>query len=467
MSSPAANPQLLLNCLERFENQVRNIINDNRCIEFFCKEIIPFLEENPTINPLRQFWREHRARLNQQVEETSAQALLETTETYQELKKVLLNSDDTRIHQKTALIDRQFKEDEKSLGSALYRVLYDELKGLLQLMLAAGYEDLCGRHSKLSTRQVYIQKDPQQTDRWVRVLDDGKVSHFLSEKEMQAAKRQGESLLSVPPEHELVDKIYIEEFTFAPTVIKAYAARDAIHWKSHKDPSIIWWYFESALWCWRTPESYFDQLVIPKNKNDSEKHYHTICQKCTWQEIASVRDRTRNCVVSIFTKDFFQQGLMTLINAIGIFLAYGINPPQAPPQLPKSTITFKLILKGNELWVEATFENGNSSKFYVQKFHEGCDPKGSSPFKFIKDLFDAPNVGTKKAKLVYKWETASKHINRLKIPNALKNAFFGKSYSSTFNFNGMRVELPSDCSEVLSELRERHSKMPNSFGGDK
>lgn len=27
----------------------------------------------------------------------------------------------------------------------------------------------------------------------------------------------------------------------------------------------------------------------------------------------------------------------------------------------------------------------------------------------------------------------------------------------------MRVELPSDCSEVLSELRERHLKMPSSF----
>lgn len=237
--SSLANPQLLLNCLERFENQAHNFINSSQCIEFFCKEIIPFLEKNPIIEPLRQYWREHRTYLNQQVEKTSAQALLEITETYQELKKALSNSSDTRINQKIALIDRQFKENEKSLGLPLYRTLYDELKGLLQLLLASGYEDLCKKYAKLITRQVYIQKDPQQTDRWVRVLDYGKVSHFLSEKEIQTAKKQGEGLLSMPPEHELIDKNYIEEFTFAPTVIKAYTARDAVYWKRHKEGGIL------------------------------------------------------------------------------------------------------------------------------------------------------------------------------------------------------------------------------------
>lgn len=121
------------------------------------------------------------------------------------------------------------------------------------------------------------------------------------------------------------------------------------------------------------------------------------------------------------------------------------------------------MLKDNELWVSATFENGDSSKFYVQRFYEGIDDNGSSIYKFIKNLFNSPDSGTKKAQPHNEWDTPSKHINRLKLPIDLKKAFFGKSYSSTFNFNGMRVELPSDCSEVLNELRERHLKMPSSI----
>lgn len=293
------------------------------------------------------------------------------------------------------------------------------------------------------------------------------MSHFLNKKEIQAAKKRGESLLSVPPEHELIDKVYIEEFTFAPTVIKAYAAEDAIYWKRHREPCIIWWYFESALWCWRTPESYFDQLIVPKNRNNPENHYHIICQKCTWQEIASVRDRTPDGTISIFTKNFFQEGLTTLINAISAFLSNGISSPPTSLKLPKSTIVFELMLDGNELWIKASFENEVSEKFYVQRFHEGPNAEESPIFKFVKDLFKSPGIGSKKAKLVYKWETASRHINRLKLPMDLRKAFFGKSYSSTFNFNGIRVELPSDCNEVLSELRERHLKMPNSLEGGK
>ena len=233
MSEPV-NPQFLLTCLERFENQAHSITNDDHCTELFCKEIIPFLEQNPSIDLLKKQWRQHRAYLNQKVEETSAQALLEIKATYQEIKKALLNSDNSWISQKIALIDRQFKEDEKSIGPPLYRILYDELKGLLQLLLAAGYEDLCNKYAKVINRKVYIQQDPKQIDRWVQVLHHGKVSHFLSEEEIQTAKNRKESILCVPPEYELRDKVIIEEFTFAPAVIKAYALKDAIYWKRHR-----------------------------------------------------------------------------------------------------------------------------------------------------------------------------------------------------------------------------------------
>ncbi len=82
-------------------------------------------------------------------------------------------------------------------------------------------------------------------------------------------RREDESsLLSVPPDYHLVDETYIEEFFFAPTVLEAYAAMDAVHWDRHRDPAVVWWYFESALWCWKTTEFYFDEVVRPKNGID-------------------------------------------------------------------------------------------------------------------------------------------------------------------------------------------------------
>ncbi len=113
------------------------------------------------------------------------------------------------------------------------------------------------------------------------------------------------------------------------------------------------------------------------------------------------------------------------------------------------------MLDGNELWIKVIFENQVTEKFYVQKFNEGPRKKESPLFKFVKDIIKNPQVGERKANLLYGWESASKHINRLHLPEELKQAFFGKSYSSTFTFKGIKVQLCLDLGEVLKRLRER------------
>jgi len=58
-----------------------------------------------------------------------------------------------------------------------------------------------------------------------------------------------------------------------------------------------------------------------------------------------------------------------------------------------------------------------------------------------------------------KWESASKHINRLRLPEELKKACFGKSYGSSFNFKGIKTCLTSpDAERALIQLREGHLK---------
>lgn len=164
----------------------------------------------------------------------------------------------------------------------------------------------------------------------------------------------------------------------------------------------------------------------------------------------------------IFTKDLFQTGLTILINSINIFLSNGTDTYSPSFSKPKQkNIIFELILDVNELWVKATFENQETEQFYVQKFYESSDPEGSPLCKFVKSILKSPEPGKKTAQLLYKWETASRHINRLHLPDILKDAFFGKSHGSLFNFKGISVELPGDSIDVLRQLRERHLKIPN------
>lgn len=450
---------ILLACLERFEKQAHKIETRDEITAFFCKEVIPLLSQNPTIAILRDLWRSHRDLLNHQAQEADAQALLETKQTFLEIKKSI-NSPNEAIKEKLSFIKKLISGQERVYGSPLYRTIYNQLKQLCELLLENGHLDLCKRYAKLASYKTHIQKDPKQTIRWARRLENGSL-YYLSAKEVQEAHENGEeNLILFTPDNELNDKIYIEEVTFAPTVIKAYSAMDTIQWKRYQDPAIIWWYFECALWCWKTPETYFDQIMSSKKVKDYEKYFHTLCDKVAWREIAYARDNeVLERTPIIFTKEFFQKGLTTLINSINIYLSNGLDSFSSSYSLLKqANVIFELVLDGIELWVKATFANQETERFYVQKFYDVSDPEGSQLFKFMKSIFRSPTSGEKKAELEFSWETPSKHINRLKIPYILKEAFFGTAHGSIFNFKGISIELPGDPLDVLRQLQEHHLK---------
>lgn len=463
MSAVSPSP-LLLTCLERFERQSHKIEIRDDVVVSFCQEIIPFLSEISSIATLRDSWQSHCAFLNYQAQETDAQALLETKEIFLEIKKSI-DSPNEAIQEKLSFIEKLLSGQKGRHGSPLYRTVYNQLKKLCELLLKHGYHDLCKRYAKLVFYKTHIQKDPNQTIRWARRLENGSL-YYLSAKEVQEAHEDGEeNLILFTPDYELIDKIDIEEVTFAPTVIKAYSQIDEIHWKRSKDPAITWWYFEYALWCWKTPESYFDQIMTSEEVENYGKYFYTLSNKVVWREIACVRDnKALERIPDVFTKEFFQKGLTTLINSINIFLSNETKTYSPSFFKPKQAmIIFELILDGNELWIKATFENQKTERFYIQKFYESSDPEGSPLYKFVKSILKSPEPGKKKAKLLYKWETSSRHINRLNLPNVLKEAFFGKTHGSIFNFKGLAVELPDDSIDVLRQLRERHLKRPTNL----
>ncbi len=199
---------------------------------------------------------------------------------------------------------------------------------------------------------------------------------------------------------------------------------------------------------------------MTKDVEDYDKYFYTLCDKVAWQEIACARDnKILEKAPTVFTKEFFQNGLTTLINSINIYLSNGSDSLSSFHSLPKhENVAFELILDGIELWVKTTFANGENERFYVQKFYENNDPEGSQLFKFVKSIFNSPASGKKRAELKFQWETISKHVNRIMLPNKLKKAFFDKTRGSTFCFSGLVVEFSDGSMEVLREIRERHLK---------
>ncbi len=464
MSLAVSQSLLLLNCLERFEKQSKEIQHRNELVELFCTQVIPFLTENGLLDALRKNWARQRDQMNLRVRETEAKALEEIQATADEIRLAVGVCSDEVIKAKQELIQRLISGEEKWYGTPLYRILFGELKQLLQCLLEAGHEHICVKYAKLGVRRIYVQRE-NPIKRWMIIRNGGQNGIPLTAKEAANAKKKGEKgLVSFYSDLELVEETFIEEFSFAPSVLDAYEAMDSVHWDRFQDPAVVWWYFETAFWYWKTTEFYFNEILRPKNGNDLGKHFQTTCEQATWREIADARDRVNDAsrIPVIFTTGFFRTGLRTLANAIAVYLSQDPTTLEASPHKINDSLThFELVLDGNELWVHVSFENQAIEKFFVQKFNEGPDLTGSRLHQFAKGLVEDPVEGTKKAKLVRKWESASKHINRLKLPMLLKQKFFAKSYSSHFDFKGARISLGSDLNEVrliLKDLRQNHLK---------
>ncbi len=412
MSSQTSSSLLLLKCLERFEKQSQEMASREGLVRFFCQEVLPFIAEEATIEPLRVEWRERRDHLNQQIQDAEVHAMAETKEVFHEIKRVISSIDNERVLQQIALLDRLVVSQKQWYGPPLYQVLYDEIKQLLQLLLGAGQRDLCTKYAKLASCKKYVSR--------------GSIS-------------------------ELEEEVYIGEFSFAPSVVDAFTAIEDVYLNRFYDPAIVWWYFEGAIWCWSTPELYFEHVEASQHGKNHGFHFQTICYKFAWKEIAAGRDRVEaQSTPVIFTKDLFQNGLRVLINAISTHICG--HKENVPPCPKEPVTTFELILDGNELWVQAMFENQMAEKFFIQAFHEEAGGEGSGVFRFVKDLFEDKREGERRANLIYKWESASKCINRIKLPKELKQAFFGKVHGATFYFRGTRVWV-RDAKDLLRELR--------------
>ncbi|MCE2982931.1 MAG: hypothetical protein LW832_05135 [Parachlamydia sp.] len=336
-------------------------------------------------------------------------------------------------------------------------MLFDELKQLLELALTAGYTDVCKKYCKLNIYKKSVQKEPSQTTRWGLLNDQGVVYKILSSEEIAEAT-DNPNLISIPPETHWIDQTFIELFSIVPSLNKTYESKRATQSDQIHDPAVVWWWMQSALSFWNASQSHFEQPQSPpKTQTDCSKHFTKLCEVSAWREIEDAkRGNPSRSKAFIFTDTFFRNGLRTLTNEIIAFLS---NPDISTES---SSCTFELQLNDNELWILVTPNNGQVERLYLQKFHDGEHPNGSSTLRFVKKLFQKPQGGQIKVELLYKSESIAKYINRLHMPKDLKKLFFHTTHGDRVQFNGIKITTENsplvNIELILKELRKRHQK---------
>ena len=443
--------------LSRFEEEVAKTSSRDALVKLFCSQIIPFISNHPILEPLRSRWIATQQALAYNVDKTEQDALEEIQDAFVKIRKDLEGITHNSIQSQITKIENILRGRDKYYSPPIYVVLFDELKQLLELALAAGFTDVCKKYCKLNTHDKAVQKDPSQTTRWGLLNDEGKVYKILSSEEVLGAKNDP-NLISIPPEIHWIDETFIELFTIVPSLNKTYESKRVTQSDQTHDPAVVWWWMQGALRFWSTPQSHFEQPNRhPKTQTDCSKHFIKLCEVSVWREIEdSKRGNPSRSKAFIFTDLFFRNGLQTLNNEIIAFLS---NPDISTES---SSCTFELQLNDNELWILVTPNNSQVERLYLQKFHDGEHQDGSSTLRFVKKLFQKPQGGKIEVKLLYKSESIAKYINRLHLPKDLKKLFFHTSHGGRVQFNGIKITAENNpvanMELILKELRKNHQK---------
>ncbi len=443
--------------LKRFEEQVTKTASRDALVKLFCSQIIPFISNHPVLEPLRSRWIVKQQTLAYDVDRSEQDTLEEIRSVFIKIRNDLEASSDNFIQLQIKKIENILGGREKYYSPPIYIVLFDELKQLLELALAAGHADVCKKYCKLNTPKKAVQKNPAQKNHWGLLNDQGVVYKILSSEEVAEAT-DNSNLISIPPETHWIDQTFIELFLIVPSLNKTYESKRATQSDQIHDPAVVWWWMQGALRFWSTPKSYFEQPIRRlKTQTECSKHFTKLCEVSVWREIEDAKKgNPSRSKAFIFTDIFFRNGLQTITNEIIAFLS---NPDISSES---SLCTFELELNDNELWILVTPNNSQVERFYLQKFHDGVHQDGSSTLRFVKKLFQKPQGGQIKVELLYKSESIAKYINRLHLPKDLKKLFFHTTHGDRVQFNGVKIITENNplvnVELILKELRENHQK---------
>lgn len=373
------------------------------------------------------------------------------------------------------------------------RVIYDEVHRLLCLLLDAGYLDVCKQYCQIGSSTISVinhEKErrwfTQEQEEYKEITpDEAKIlqnansiskkstwiefAHkfldrfsncvsrrytFKKKNPQKTVFQQTESdvkdgrLFSLPSV-DMLEQYHIISCTLAESVNQAYITSNALGCNNTQDTAIVWWYFEYALLYWNTPASCSDQ-------GD------------TWKEIATAKDPDCSIEPTIFTSQFFKQGIRTLTNEITAYFSK-FATEEAVQKSIKDEISFELTFGDNDaldpnkdakngsLWISITTCETPTQYFYLKKFNYD-----SSPWRFAATLLRKYSKGGIVEVELGSAESISKFIERIGLDGDIREIFFGRSEGNRVPFRGKCVTLKrcaiDNLDDILELLLQKHNE---------
>lgn len=461
MSAAPSYPfPLLLHTLYRFETESLSSPNRRALVRLFCLQILPFLLEQPSLEPLWKRLREQYEELNIQAADFEKSAIQEIKKAFREVQRDLKRERGLPEDLKKRMEDSRLvilKDEFRSIQYPLFRIYDDEFRNLLQALLKAGYRKVCEKHAELVELDERPPKDPSQPEKWALLNDRWEIvkivpGDLISEEDKQDRNKY----YCLEPEMRWIKVPHIRTFQFAPSTSKTFDAQKAIHWNQLQNPAVVWRYLECALLLWNTPSSDFENEPMSLTDADEIILFHRKSSEySSWKEInrAKDTDMKKDDDVLIFTEKLFKDGFKTLISTVAGFLS---REPQYESPVAVPDLHFELLWHSQQLWL-AVETDELKERFCIQTFKCSGFKGGSDTEQFSKKLVENPLDPSPRQ---IDFERVSHALNRCKLPKSLKKKYFGPTWGgSHILFQGPKIKVSRDevnLKLLLSELKEIH-----------
>lgn len=461
-ASPDADFPITLQAIQLLEYKALAIHDHQELVRYFCLQVIPFLAESSQLSPLWEELRFKYESLYAEYESHEKKAIAEIKRAFKRVEIALKGSPSIPKELQDCLEMARMtilKNHLPYVTHPIFRVYDEEFRNLLRALLKAGYQEICEAHAELIELDEYIQKDPDEKERWALLNKEGRVEKIIpADAVKESDKHNNSRLFCIHPEKILVQVPHIRLYTFAPSTLKAWDALNQIQWSHYDNPAVIWKYFQAAISCWNTPRSYFSKKITPpKTAKETLKFWQQSAEHSAWSEIAHAKEKSpANERIVIFTSEFFKKGFSTLVNVIAGFLT---QKEQSPPVITDSRqkVSLELFMHKGQLWISMDSFLG-TKKFCVQKFNDSGYSDGSEPEKFSKKLVSAP-PNTNGEPYQIDFENVAHVLDRLKLPKQLKKSYFSSTCGDTVHYAGPKLGLQQEVADIKllsDELQHVH-----------
>ena len=332
----------------------------------------------------------------------------EVEEAFRSLQLALENKDllcPVEVKQELEIIHGVFSQKHAYGIPSYVQVAYDKICYLLKLILSIGGADLVREYAKIKCQTVYEYNRNQP-----------------SEKVQNQAQ--------VP---EKVQRWYVNEFTFAPSLLRLNELQNAFKWSKVNNAWIAWEYFVLVEWCWNTPFSFFDDKSLCYNDYKANSaSLGLLVLHDYWIELNNIKNDCSDTQGLFFDRARFIEFLKTILHEIILQQEISDNHGSSDIAAEEEVVipySLSIKLHRTQLLLEVDWFDDQVTHTYI--LHSFQSDSGG-PYDFMNALlFTEEKVDTNKV-CIASGSSVAKYLKYMHLDNIVGRLFIQKpKYNKT------------------------------------